>query len=120
MSSFVAEHASALADVRQAPGVRVVFRARGGSYAGANDQRVPSPSMVAGWAIRTRGEPDTYEALTLVEEEAPTLLFVPDTLGEVPPLGATATWEGRQYTVRDVLPLEPDGHPILARVVIAR
>ena len=77
-------------------------------------------STVAGHAIRVRGDTETYRALSLIQSEAPTLLFTPATYGEVPQPGDAVTWAHVDYRVRDVNPLEPDGVVILARVIIIR
>jgi hypothetical protein len=55
----------------------------------------------------------------LVEIEAPTLLFVPTVLGQMPELGSTCSWSGGTFVVSDVLPLAPDGIPILGRIIIS-
>ena len=78
----------------------------------------PITTTVTGNAMQVRGDPETYKALGLVEYEAPTLLFVPSTYGEVPEPGYTVEWASTTYTVKSVQPLQPDGYVILAKVVI--
>lgn len=89
------------------------------TYTPTTDTSTVSSASVAGYAVRTRGNPKVYEALKLIESEAPTLLFSPTTYGSMPDLGATVTWNGKTYTVRDVLPVAPDGTGIIAKVVVA-
>lgn len=76
-----------------------------------------SESTVAGQAVRVAGDPKVYEQLSLVEENAPTLLFVPTTFGDAVDLGATVTWGSTEYTVRQANPIAPDGNNIAWRVV---
>lgn len=102
--SYATEWASALADV-QAAGAAI-------SFAGA--------STVPGYAIRTRGNPQKYAALKLVESEAPTLFFVPSTYGDTPDLNALATFGGTEYAVVSVEPVAPDGVAIAAHVIVGR
>ncbi len=118
--SYAPEHASALADVTAA-GSAVTFTWRTpGVHDPATDTFTTAATVtVAGYALRVRGDPDRYRALSLVEAQAPTLLFTPTTYGALPALGASVTWGGTVYTVRDVAPLAPDGTAILARVVVA-
>ena len=79
-----------------------------------------STTTVVGVAIQTRGNPIRYRELGLVEAEAPTLLWVPDTYGETPQPGDTVTWNSLSYTVADVNRLAPDGVTITAKVIIKR
>ena len=120
-ASYATEHAGAYADVLAA-GAAVTFSAiTPGTYDGATDTwSTPTTATVAGAAVRVRGNPLTYQALELVQGEAPTLLFAPATYGALPALGAAVTWGGVVYTVRSVEPVSPSGSAILARVVVAR
>ena len=77
-------------------------------------------STVVGQAMRVRGRPYTYQALSLIESEAPTLFFTPTTYGECPQPGDTVTWANIAYRVRDVDPIAPDGVVIAARIVVVR
>ena len=77
-----------------------------------------STSTVAGKAVRVSGDPKVYEALNLVEANAPTLLFVPTTFGGNVALGDTVTWSSVSYTVRQANPIAPDGNNIAWRVVV--
>jgi hypothetical protein len=117
--TYVVEHAAALADVRLA-GTAVTFSRSTTTYTEATDVASLATTTVAGYALRVRGDPERYRALSLVESAAPTLLFVPTTYGDRPEVGDTLTWESATHTVRDVSPLAPDGTPILARVVVGR
>lgn len=123
--SFAAKHTSALAAITK-NGAAVTFsRVTQGSYDAATDTATPATSTVSGYAIRvsgdqtTRGNPDRYSQLGLVESKAPTLLFAASTYGSVPELGATCSWNSETFTVRDVNPIAPDGTPIVSYVVIS-
>lgn len=120
-ASYATEHASAYADILAA-GAAVTFSAiTPGTYTPATDTwSTPVTTTVAGAAMRVRGNPLTYQALELVQTEAPTLLFAPATYGATPAPGMTVTWDGVVYTVRSVEPIAPSGDTILARVVVAK
>jgi hypothetical protein len=119
--SYAVDHASALADVTAA-GAAVTFTVTnpGTSNPLTGQFTGNSTSTVTGSALRVKGDPKRYEALNLVESEAPTLLFTPTTYGQLPSLEATVTFGGTVYRVRDVDPLAPDGTAILARIVVSR
>lgn len=121
MSVYTQDHAGALADVKAA-GAAVTFTLENpgtldeatGLYTSA------SSTTVSGYAVRDRGNPKTYESLSLKQSEAPTLFFTPSTFGSLPLPGYTVVWGSVTYTVRDVEPLAPDGTAIGAYVVVAR
>lgn len=119
--SYAADAASALADIAAA-GTAVSFvKSRPGTNTPTTGRySAPSTSTVSGSAVRVKGNPKTYEALKLVEAEAPTLLFAPTTYGQLPELGAVVSWGGVSYTVKDVAPVAPDGNAIIARIVVGR
>ena len=50
--------------------------------------RKESTTIVSGVALQVKGDPEEYEALKLIEKAALTLLFVAETYGDSPPLGA--------------------------------
>lgn len=77
-------------------------------------------TTVAGTASEEKADPRRYERLALVGYQARTLIFVPDTAGEVPGLGSTCTWGGEKFTVRDPQPIAPNGTAIASSVVISR
>lgn len=79
-----------------------------------------STATVSGYAIRdTGGNPQRWIALSLIQSEAPRLLFGSTTAGSLPALGATVSWGGTTYTVRDVEPIEPDGTAIVAFLIVS-
>lgn len=119
MGVYATEHRDALADIKAA-GVAVTFTSQGRTYNATAGTSTVSTTTVTGYAMRVRGNPKRYEALGLVEAEAPTLLFAPTTYGDEVALGATCTWGGGTFTVRDVSPVGPDGDTIVARVVVSR
>lgn len=102
-------------------GAAITFTLGTGTYDGATDTwSGGSTSTVVGFGRRVRGNPETYKALELIESEAPTIEFTPDTYGEIPPQGATTSFGGVAYAVRDVDPWAADGNAVSCRVVIAR
>lgn len=120
-SIYATDHASALADI-SAAGAAVTFtRAKSTIYVAETDANYAvTPTSIPGFAVRVRGNPLKYQALSLIQSEAPALLFAPSTLGGLPLPGDTVTWGGEVYTVRDVDPESPDGVAIIATVIIAR
>lgn len=121
MSGYAADHAGARADVRAA-GAPVVWTLTTPGTLDPATGLLTGGGMttVSGFALRTRGVPERYAALGLVESEAPSFLFAPDEYGAVVPLGARMTFGGIWYTARDVDLIAPDGTAILCRVVAAR
>lgn len=119
--SYSATHASALRSVTS-KGSAVTFTTTDpGTYdATADTFASASSSTVAGYAIQVGGNPLTYQALSLVQGQAPSLFFVPSTFGNLPAIGDAVTWASDTYVVKDVQPLQPDGTAIAATVVIAR
>jgi hypothetical protein len=119
--SYAADHAGALRDIADA-GTAVTFTKNlPGTHAPTTGTfTTPTTSTVTGSAVRVRGDAQRYTELQLVEAEAPTLLFAPDTYGDLPELESVVTWGGVDYTVRDINPVAPDGNAILARIIVAR
>ena len=116
--SYAADHAGALADIKEA-GADVTFSKNARTYDRGTGRSTVSAQSVVGYAIEVRGSPRVYEALGLKITEAVTLVFAANTYGDIPNLGMTCSWGGETYTVRDVSPTAPDGIAILARVVVA-
>lgn len=120
MSDYAATHARARRLVGR-KGAPVVFTSTSG---GTYDPLTPTTETgamartVSGSAARVAGDPLRYQALELIPSEAPTLEFVPDVYGAMPPLGASVVFGGLQYIVRDVEPIAPDGTAIAARIVV--
>ncbi len=90
------------------------------------DSSTASTTSITGSAIQVRGRPETYRALSLIESQAPTLLFTPTDYdlhagsSEFVKPGDTVSWAGQTFTVKDVNPVAPDGVVIVARIVIAK
>lgn len=111
MSIYTDDWAGALQDITDA-GTAVTFTRNSGD---------PNYTIttIPGYAIRARGLPETYRALTLVESTSPTLLFAASTFGDRVKSGDTCSWDGTTLTAKDVSPTDPDGAgPIIARVVV--
>lgn len=66
------------------------------------------------------GDPDTYKALELIETENPTLLFAPDTVGELPELGSQVSWGGSSLVVKSRRPLAMNGTATAAMLVVGK
>lgn len=77
-------------------------------------------TTIAGVAMQVRGDAIRYRDLGLIEAEAPTLMWVPDTYGDTPQPGDTLTWNSLGYTVADVYRLAPDGVTISTRLIVQR
>lgn len=119
--TYVADHASALADV-QAAGAAVTFTpAGGGTFTpGTGVLAVSTATAIGGYAIRAKGNPQTYRELGLSEAENPTLFFVPSIYGDRPVLAARVVFGGLTYAVKSIAPVAPDGTLIAARVIVGR
>jgi len=117
VADYSGDHASALADLRDA-GAAVTFTRVTTVLDEATGLTVPISSTVAGFAIRDMGRPDRYHRLGLVPSRNPTLLFAASTYGNAVALGDTVTWGGIVYTVRDIEPVSVDGTDIAASVVV--
>lgn len=124
-ADYTAEYTSAHADVLAA-GTAVTFTRVGAStgvYDAATDTRLAGTERVTthpAAAMRVRGNPQTYARLNLSTTDAPTLLIVPDTMGDLPAPGDTVVWASVPYTARDVDPIAPSGAALMARVVVSR
>ena len=83
-------------------------------------------TTIDGNAIKVRGKPDTYKALSLLQSAAPTLLFTPTNYNlhahssEFVLPGDTVVWAGQNFTTIDVDPTALDGFVICARIVVQR
>lgn len=120
MSSYATEHAGALADVKAAGSAVTFTLASAGTYSPTGGSwSSAATTTVAGQAIRVNGDPKVYAGLELVEADAPTLIFVPTTYGQVPALDSKVTWNSAVYTVKWTQPIAPNGTAILSRVVVA-
>lgn len=91
--SYAPDHAGALVDI-QAAGAAVTFsHTNPGTYDAATDTwSSASTTTVTGSAMRVRGNPLVYQALELIQSEAPTLLFAPNTYGSLPALQSAVVW----------------------------
>lgn len=120
MADYAADHADALASVADA-GAAVTFTLESpGTYVEATDTFTPTTmTTCSGYAIEVAGNPETYDRLSLVLSSAPSLFFTPSTYGDLPRPGYGTIWNAKPYTVKDVLPLAPNGPAIAATVVIA-
>ena len=105
MTKYAAEHSSAFQDIKDA-GAAVSFRKK--------------TTTVSGVALQVKGDPEEYESLKLIEKAALTLLFVAETYGEFPPLGAFCEWGELRYQVEATRKLAPDGTAVLSRVIVSR
>ena len=105
MTKYGAEHSSAFRDIQDA-GAEVSFKKKS--------------TTISGVALQVKGDPEEYESLKLIEKAALTLLFVAETYGEFPPLGASCEWGQLKYQVEASRKLAPDGTAVLSRVIVSR
>ena len=92
-----------------------------GTYDPATDTTTGGSTVtVAGTAMEIDGDPNLYLALGLIESENPTLLFTPDTAGELPGLGWTVLWGGETLTVKNIKRLAMAGTAEAAKIVVSR
>jgi hypothetical protein len=92
-----------------------------GTYTASTDTwSGATTSTVTGTMERVRGDPERYTALELVESEAPTFEFVPDTLGELPALNSVTTFGDVVFSCRDITPNAPSGTAYSARLILVR
>jgi hypothetical protein len=92
-----------------------------GEYDSATDTTLPPTTLtVTGTAMQIEGDPDLYARLQLIEQDNPTLLFNPDTVGVLPVLGMTVSWGGETLTVKVITPLAMNGTPTAAKIVVSR
>lgn len=116
--SYADLHAQLLAELAQ-DGAAVTFTKRIQAEAAATGELVETTLTVTGYAKKIAGDPVVYERLSLVEKEAPTLLFAATTFGPIPPLGGRCTWAVQGFVAKEVLPDAPAGTAISSKVVIA-
>lgn len=109
-----------LSGVLASKGAAVLFsHTAPGSYDPATDtSTAPVTSSVAGHAMEIDGDPELYRALELIGVQAPTLLFKPDTPGQLPGLGWSVFWGGQTFTVKNITRLAMNGTPTAARIVV--
>jgi hypothetical protein len=109
-----------LAGILARKGAAVVFsHTEPGSYDQATDTTTtPATSGVAGHAMEIDGDPELYKALELLTTQSPTLLFKPDTPGQLPGLGWTVFWGGETFTVKNITRLAMNGTAQAARIVV--
>jgi hypothetical protein len=119
--AYAADHADALATIRDA-GAPVSFALTSTPRdPTTNVAGPPVTTTVAGFAIGKKPNAIRYQALGLVESQAATLLFVPSTYGQVPPMSAAVLWNGVGFVVRDVDPVVAiDGKLMIASVIVSR
>jgi hypothetical protein len=121
MANYAPDHAAALADVADAGAdADFTFEDPGTLDEATGLYTSASTTTVSGKAIQTRGNPKTYERLSLKQSEAPSLFWVPDTLGQLPLPDYRITWGGRALVARDIDPIAPNGTAIAARIVVSR
>lgn len=109
-----------LSGILATKGAAVLFsHTEPGAYDQATDTTTaPVQSAVAGHAMEIDGDPELYKALELIGTHSPTLLFKPDTPGQLPGLGWTIFWGGETFTVKNITRLAMKGTPEAARIVV--
>jgi len=118
---IVATHARALAAL-QRNGSPVTFtldlpgtqEPTTGRYAGA------ASVSVQGYAVQAKVDVMAeFLGDEAIEADTLNLFFVPETLGEVPPLGSSVSWSSDQYRVKRLRKVAPAGTAIGTYVVLA-
>lgn len=71
---------------------------------------------ITGKAVQTKGNVDRFAALNLILINPVTLLLAAKNLAITPMPGMVFTWAGKNYTIKDVDPVAPDGVPILYKI----
>jgi hypothetical protein len=119
---YAADHASALADVREAGAAVTFTRKTPGTLDEATGLHASaSATTIAAYAIDAfAGSGKTPGVPVLKENEELALFCVPVTIGQLPAPSDTVTWNSITYIVRRVLALQPDGTPIAATVMVGR
>lgn len=121
MTAYAADARGAYADLLAA-GQAVTFTKQvpGTIDPATNRLSGASTVTVVGAAVRVKGNPLQYQALELVITEAATLIFAAQTIGQLPPIGASVSFGGEMYVVRYIDPVAPDGTPLVSRIVVSR
>lgn len=70
-------------------------------------------SDAVGRAVQIEGDPDRWSSLGLTLTNPVTLMLAASGLTVTPTVGASFTWAGTTYVIRDVDPVAPDGTPII-------
>lgn len=80
----------------------------------------PTVTSMTGAAFESGRLTERYRMQGLIEQDDKVLIFVPTTYGDQPGVGWEVTWANKDYTVKDVGRVAPDGVVIFSRVVIGR
>lgn len=92
--------------------------------AATNRGGAPVTRTWPGYAVEEDAQPKRYasvlESLNMKATEIRSVFFIPTTAADLPELDATCTWGLREWTVRSVDAVSPDGNAIGASVVITR
>ncbi len=91
-----------------------------GTYASDGTWSGATTTTMTGTVQRAQGDPTRYEELGLVESEAPTFVFTPDTFGDIPSLLMSFPLGGDTFVIRSVNAWAPDGNGISSSIVAAR
>lgn len=76
------------------------------------------PSDATGRAVQIEGDPDRFKTLGLVLVNPVTLMIAAAGLGVTPAPGMLMSWGGKNYNIKDVDPVMPDGvTPIIYTVI---
>lgn len=118
MTDYTKTHAKILKKVGDR-GADITFRRQSSSsYDETSESPTPASGTVSGKAVEQIGDPEEYDSLNLTGHEPVTMIFVPTTMGELPPVGSTATWAGVKRTVRERYPIRPAGTIIGGRLIL--
>ena len=90
------------------------------NYNASTGKSTPTKTSIFGTASEGSRNPEVYRALSLVAIDAPSLIFVPDVVGDLPQLGDECSWNQAGYVVKAVTPIAPRGVAVAAVVVVSR
>jgi len=108
MANYENEHARLLSKFREKGAPPVVFTVWTSN----------PPVKVEGLAIEIPADAEEYKVYDLTVADAITLMFIPITFGEIPPLHSSVMWAGREHSVHTRLPIRPAGIAIATRVLL--
>src|SRR5690606_34105082 len=88
-----------------------------GTYDPLTDTTQPGvDETIEGLAIEVPDDPELYAQLDLLRAQVVTLFFVPTLYGDNVPLHSNVSWAGKDRTVKEVIPIRPDGNLLAATV----
>ncbi len=120
MHNWATDHSTILSEFASI-GAPITFSVATSEQDPETEQITVSTTRVSGRAVQIRGESKRYADLGLnIQRQPLTLLFAADVYGNVPAVGASATWRGATYFVMAVDETAPSGTVLFSRLVLGR